>query len=132
MRLQIDSSCGLILKLLSAPSRPMSPRRAPRIQGHASFLAGLPPDHSFFVTVELRDGSGSMEHVFVAVDRIQYGLVYGRIWNKVHVVKGYSFRQAYTSPEAELLDWTITKPDGTEEGNFVGKYIDALDEKKPR
>ena len=25
----------------------------------------------------------------------------------------------------EVLDWTISKPDGTEEGNFVGKFLDT-------
>jgi hypothetical protein len=27
--------------------------------------------------------------------------------------------------EAELLDWLITKPDGSEEGNVVGKFLDT-------
>ena len=27
--------------------------------------------------------------------------------------------------ESDVLDWTISKPDGTEEGNFVGKFLDT-------
>ena len=28
-------------------------------------------------------------------------------------------------PELEVLDWTVSKPDGTEDGNFVGKFLDT-------
>jgi hypothetical protein len=31
----------------------------------------------------------------------------------------------YATAETELLDWLITKPDGTEEGNVVGKFLDT-------
>lgn len=26
--------------------------------------------------------------------------------------------------ESMLIDWTISKPDGTEEGNYIGKFLD--------
>lgn len=28
--------------------------------------------------------------------------------------------------EADLVDWLISKPDGSEEGNVVGKFLDTL------
>jgi hypothetical protein len=31
----------------------------------------------------------------------------------------------YATAEAELLDWLIAKPDGAEEGNVVGKFLDT-------
>jgi len=40
-------------------------------------------------------------------------------------VTGYKHGDTYSFPEADLLDWTISKPDGTEEGNFVGKFLDT-------
>jgi hypothetical protein len=91
----------------------------------ARYLAGLPPRQAFFVTVELRDAKHRTERVFVAVDEIADGTVSGRIWNDIELVEGYSFRQSITVPESEVLDWTIARPDGSEEGNFIGKYLDS-------
>jgi hypothetical protein len=31
-------------------------------------------------------------------------------------------------PEQPIRDWMITNPDGTEEGNLIGKYLDTLEE----
>ena len=102
--------------------------RASYPEARARYLAGLPPRHSFFVTVDLRDSRGNVERVFLLVDRIDTGVIHGRIWNILQLVQGFTYRQAYSIPEAEVLDWTITKPDGTEEGNFVGNYLDSLHE----
>jgi hypothetical protein len=41
------------------------------------------------------------------------------------VVKGYRLRNRHAVPERDLLDWLITRPDGTEEGNVVGKFLDT-------
>ena len=88
------------------------------------FLAGLPPKHSFFITTRLRDKEGHFEQVFIAVREIKDGVVKGRIANEITTVSGYKEGDAYSFPESDLLDWTITKPDGTEEGNFIGKFLD--------
>jgi hypothetical protein len=84
-----------------------------------------PPRQSFFVTVELRDTAGRSEMVFLAVDSLARDSVFGRIWNQIHVVRGYRLRDRHAAPEAEVLDWLITRPDGSEEGNFVGKFLDT-------
>jgi len=89
------------------------------------YLAGLPKDQSFFLTTRLRDSAGHREQVFVVVDSIRGTRVYGRIWSEVGLVQGFHLRQAYSFLEDELLDWLITKPDGTEEGNVVGKFLDT-------
>ena len=94
------------------------------------FLAGLPPKHSFFITTRLRDDEGRFEQVFIAVREIKDGVVRGLIWNDINLVKGYKHGDAYKFPESEVLDWTISKPDGTEEGNFIGKFFDSLREKQ--
>jgi hypothetical protein len=94
-------------------------------QAKARFIAGLPPKHSFFVTTRLRDSSGRFEQVFIAVKEIKDGKITGLIWSEITVVSGYRFRDSYTFPESELVDWTITRPDGTEEGNFVGNFLDT-------
>lgn len=102
--------------------------RASYPEAKARYVAGLPPGQSFFVTVTLRDARGKVERVFLFVDRIAADRVYGRIWNHIDLVEGFTYRQAHSVPEMEVLDWTITRPDGTEEGNIVGKFVDALHE----
>jgi uncharacterized protein YegJ (DUF2314 family) len=99
--------------------------RATYPQAKQRYLAGLPADQAFFVTVELKDDNGLSERVFLAVDRIEEGNIAGRIWNDVALVQGYALHQPYTVAEADIQDWLIAHRDGTEEGNFVGKYLDS-------
>lgn len=89
------------------------------------FLAGLPSGQTFFVSVELRDSLSRREQVFVAVDSIAGDTVAGRIWSPVQMVRGYHYRQPYSFPESDVLDWLISRPDGSEEGNLVGKFLDT-------
>ena len=89
------------------------------------FLQGLPPKHTFFITTRLYDAAGRFEQVFIAVKEIKDGKITGLIWTDVQLVSGYRARDSYTFPESELIDWTVSKPDGTEEGNFVGKFLDS-------
>lgn len=91
----------------------------------ARFLAGLPPKHIFFVTARLHDSAGRWEQVFVEVKEISDGKIKGLIANDIETVSGYKLGDNYTFPEVEILDWTISKPDGTEEGNVVGKFLDT-------
>jgi hypothetical protein len=73
----------------------------------ARFERGLPPRHTFFVSTWLRDSAGRQELVFI------------------EVVRGYAYRQAYTFTVADLVDWMVARPDGSEEGNEVGKFLDT-------
>lgn len=89
------------------------------------FLKGLPPRHSFFVTTRVYDDTGAFEQVFVAVKEIKGGRIKGLIWSDIVTVRGYKYGDTYSFREADLLDWLISRPDGTEEGNFVGKFLDT-------
>ena len=89
------------------------------------FAAGLPPQHTMFVTARLRDRAGRAEQVFVAVDAIDGGRVAGRLWSDVGAVEGYRRGQPLSLAEAEVVDWMVARPDGTEEGNWMGRFIDA-------
>jgi hypothetical protein len=93
-------------------------------EARAKFLAGLPDGQSFFVTTRIRDAAGVYEQVFIAVGAIDEGRVTGRIWNEVRRVQGFKLGDPYSLPESEVLDWLITHPDGSEEGNFIGKFLD--------
>ncbi|HET9711231.1 MAG TPA: hypothetical protein VFP64_05095 [Pyrinomonadaceae bacterium] len=94
-------------------------------QAKARFLSGLPPKHTFFITTRLYDSLKRFEQVFVAVKEIKDGRISGVIATEIHLVSGYREGDAYSFPESELIDWTISKPDGTEEGNFVGNFLDS-------
>jgi hypothetical protein len=89
------------------------------------FRKGLPPKHTFFITTRLHDAQGRLEQVFIAVREISDAKITGLIWSDINLVAGYRKGDSYTFPETELIDWTISKPDGTEEGNFVGKFLDT-------
>lgn len=97
----------------------------------ARFLRGLPPKHTFFITTRLTDESKRFEQVFIAVSEIKDGKISGVIASEIHLVSGYRQGDKYTFPESELIDWTISKPDGTEEGNFVGNFLDTFQPVKP-
>jgi hypothetical protein len=89
------------------------------------FLAGLPPKHVFFVTAQLHDSTGRWEQVFIEVREIKDGIIKGIIASDINTVLGYKAGDKYSLPESELMDWTVSKPDGTEEGNFVGKFLET-------
>ena len=99
--------------------------RASYPEAKRRFEAGLPPKHGFFVTVSLADARGMREVVFIGVDSIVGDSIYGRVWNQIHQVQGYRLYQPYAMDEADILDWLISKPDGTEEGNLLGKFMDT-------
>ncbi len=89
------------------------------------FLDGLPAKHIFFVTTRLRDATGRFEQAFIAVREIKDDKISGLIRSDIQLVSGYKYGDSYTFPDSELIDWTISRPDGTEEGNFVGKFLDT-------
>jgi Uncharacterized protein conserved in bacteria (DUF2314) len=88
------------------------------------FLAGLPAGHHFFAVTKLRDGSGASEQVFVSVASIRDDRITGRIASDIRTVKGFKEGDPFTFSEDELMDWLIARPDGSEEGNVVGKFLD--------
>lgn len=98
-------------------------------QAKRRFLDGLPRGQYFFLTTRLTDRRGHVEQVFVAVQSIRDGLVRGKIWSEIVEVEGFRHGDSYTFPESAMIDWLITKPDGAEEGNFVGKFLDTYNKR---
>jgi hypothetical protein len=89
------------------------------------FLDKLPPGHVFYVTVRLRDEQGHFEQAFVRVQSVADQKVTGVIANDIYIVEGYEIGQVRSFDESELIDWLIARPDGSEEGNLVGKFLDT-------
>jgi hypothetical protein len=88
------------------------------------YLAGLPPRHQFFVTTRLRDASNRHEQVFIKVTAVSQGMIEGTIANDIVIIDGYQRGQRHRFPESELMDWLIQMPDGSEDGNLVGRFLD--------
>ena len=99
--------------------------RATLPKARRRFLAGLPAGQAFFVTTRLQDPDGTFEQVFVQVTQWSGSQVQGTVASELGVVKTYRQNQSVTFPAAAVLDWTISRPDGSEEGNYVGKLLDA-------
>ena len=93
------------------------------------YLAGLPPGHRFSVVTKLH-GPGRMEAVFVTVTGIKGDQVTGRIDSDVRGVAGYKAGDSYTLSERDIVDWVIVRPDVSEEGNLVGKFLDERNAKQ--
>lgn len=89
----------------------------------AKYLKGLPPAHRFFVTTKLHDGANHSEQVFVFVDGWNGTTISGTLGNQVKL-HGFKEGDKLKIDEKDVLDWTISRPDGTEEGNLIGKFID--------
>jgi hypothetical protein len=111
--------------MLKAEAPYLAKARATYPNAKKRYLAGLPAGYTFAVRRHLTEPGSSepvrMEGVYVDVDAIKDGKIYGRIGD----VNLPSFHrgQRISFPESELEDWVITHPDGNEEGNVVGKFL---------
>jgi hypothetical protein len=119
-------------ELHDAAIRPfIAQARATWPDAKARYLAGLPDGQILFVTVRLfedgADRAGSdYEQIFVRVDAFDGSTVHGRIANDLVKLRAHRNGDPIDVAEADVLDWTITRPDGSEEGNLIGKYHDTL------
>jgi uncharacterized protein YegJ (DUF2314 family) len=91
----------------------------------AQFLAGLPPGQTLYVVTRLSDPGGRWEQAFIRVTAIEGDSISGIISSHLQLVRSSTAGQSYTFSEADLVDWAITKPDGSEEGNVVGKFLNT-------
>ncbi len=90
----------------------------------ARYLAGLPDKHVFMLVTRLTDKSGNWEQVFIRVTSVEDGLVQGTIANEINSVEGYAHGDSVEFAETRIRDWVIVRPDGSEEGNRVGRFLD--------
>ena len=124
-----DKPQGLQEAQFAALERAISPHvaqaRATYPEARGRYLSGLPNGHTFFVTTRLYDKQGRWEQAFIRVSSIADGKIHGHIASELTLVTDLRNGQKYSFPEADLLDWLIAKPDGSEEGNVVGKFLDT-------
>jgi hypothetical protein len=89
----------------------------------ARFLAGLPPGYRFSVRVRLFDPNGLREDAFLNVTKISGHSVTG-VLASIDLIHSYKTGQTITVNESAVDNWLFQRPDGTEEGNYVGKFLD--------
>lgn len=90
------------------------------------FMNGLGNNYSFYVIIRIYDEKNNFEQIFLVVDRIRDGYIHGRLSNNPTRVKKYKRNDKLSVREENIYDWVIVDPKGEEEGNFVGRYIDAI------
>jgi uncharacterized protein YegJ (DUF2314 family) len=124
-----DKPVGLEEAQFAAFERAIAPHvakaRATYPEARERYLRGLPTGHTFFVTTRLYDEQGRWEQAFIQVTGIANGKIHGRIASQLTLVTNLENGQKYSFPEADLLDWMVARPDGSEEGNVVGKFLDT-------
>jgi hypothetical protein len=97
--------------------------RASYPEARERFFCGLPEGYRFYVRTEQFDFRGRSKSVFVLVDSIDDGVIRGVIANNVSLAPNQARGDAIALPEQELTDWAIVAPDGSAEGNFVGRFL---------
>lgn len=106
--------------------------RASYPEAKKRYLARLPNGQRFVVVTVLRDKQERSEQVFISVTGIEGEKITGSIASKIGIVEGFKNGDHYTFSEGDLLDWMITHPDGTNEGNVLGKFFAEYQEKQKK
>jgi uncharacterized protein YegJ (DUF2314 family) len=93
------------------------------------YLAGLPSGYTFAVWIRLyqndeKTRENRHEDVFVVVEQIKNGTIRGYISNNLDLLTNYKKGQRIEVPESNVKNWVILRPDGSEEGNDVGKFLE--------
>jgi uncharacterized protein YegJ (DUF2314 family) len=93
------------------------------------YLAGLPSGQRFSVVTKLQS-PGRTEAVFITVTAIKGNQIMGRIDSEIRGVAGYKAGESIILAESDIVDWVIVRPDGSEEGNLVGKFLEERNAKQ--
>jgi uncharacterized protein YegJ (DUF2314 family) len=88
------------------------------------FLKGLNKGEVLFVTIRLYGPDNKFEQVFVEVKTWKDQTITGVLSTEPTLVKGHQSGERIVIDQKDVYDWTVSKPDGTEEGNFVGNFLD--------
>jgi uncharacterized protein YegJ (DUF2314 family) len=93
------------------------------------YLGGLTPGYSFTVFVRLSQSADkahreAWEDLYVIVDRIEDGKIYGRVNNKPLRLTKYHLGDRIRFAESRIMNWVVVRPDGSEEANELGVFLD--------
>ena len=71
------------------------------------------------------DPDKKYEQVFVTVQKWTDAEITGNIASDVMGLKSHKMGDTITFKPEDVLDWTVEKSDGTEEGNVVGNFLNT-------
>ena len=80
---------------------------------------------ALYVTVRLYDPNGKKEALHLQVATWEGAAIRGKINETPRALKTYHRGQTIEVKETDVLDWTFLKPDGTEDGNLIGRQIES-------
>ena len=80
---------------------------------------------SMYVQIDLKDKNGTKEMAFVRVIWCAGTKFQGILANEMYYVKEYKNGDTLSFGENQVLNWVVADAEGKEEGNYVGKAIDA-------
>ncbi len=89
------------------------------------FTKGLKQHEVLFVTIRLYGPDNKFEGVYLEVKTWKGTHISGLLATLPDLIKGHQIGEKIVAEEKDIYDWTISRPDGTEEGNFVGKFLDT-------
>ncbi len=79
------------------------------------------------VQIELADKDGTKEMVFLVVTQCLGNRFQGIVVNEVQLLKEYKEGYAVSFSQDQVKNWVVMDSKGNEEGNYVGKAIEAFD-----
>lgn len=89
------------------------------------YASGLRKNEIFYITLRLYDPNGKYEAVFLKVQSWTGTTIQGFIDSDIELISAHKRFDHLTVNEADAIDWTFSNPDGTEDGNFVGKQVES-------
>ncbi|MBX0291598.1 hypothetical protein K3G63_14200 [Hymenobacter sp. HSC-4F20] len=105
------------------PAMPLKEARRTLPQARQRYQRGLPAGTNFFLTARVLNEAATPEPVVVLIDTWQAGHITGRIMR--FGADGRATPAGATDFEEEaILDWILLRPNGAEEGNYLGKFLD--------
>ena len=91
------------------------------------YIAGdyVRENRSLYVQIDLKDKNGTKEMAFVRVIWCAGTKFQGILANEMYYVKEYKNGDTLSFGENQVVNWVVADAEGKEEGNYVGKAIDA-------
>ncbi|SNR50445.1 hypothetical protein [Hymenobacter mucosus] len=122
---------ALVLQLAqprkALPDLPVKEARRTLSQARQRYQRGLPAGTNLYLTARVLNEVAAPEPVLVAVDTWQGNHISGRIVRTTADGRATTATDPVDFDEPAVLDWLVLRPDGAEEGNYLGKFLELED-----
>ena len=91
------------------------------------YIAGdyVRENRSMYVQIDVKAKDGTKEMAFIKVIKCVGSHFQGILSNTMYYVKEYKNGDTLSFSENQIVNWVVVDAEGKEEGNYVGKAIDA-------